>query len=771
MPDSRPLRVFAALIAAVVAGTACLFLGSLGASSAEGGHGFREIGTFYLMLLTVPVATAGGYRLGRFRRLRTELDDAALPRPQPSAHRLPARGQPFVTVLTAVISVGVGLLAAGPRIPPAGHWLDGLLRMALVMTFAALIVLGIREVLCAGAAPWIVERALRWSWLLLLSPLLPSTGWRMALWVLAMVAVLWVALRAPPARTRTSVVEVWLFLPLLTLILTYQAPGPGPLDLYHLGERMTPASELLAGETAFRDVYIQHGWIENALRTRLSFALFGESLGAELRGYAIMVALGYVSFLLLCLATLRSWWLSFCLTLALATPGFGISERLIGLLLTLTFLQLDLNQARGPLGQRRERRRTVYLLCAGMACGLSLFLSLETGLYGAGAAGLYLVLESRGRAGSLGRRWAASRQFAFGGLLGTLPFLAALAGQGALAAFAQNSLSQLTGQLPVWGLPYPPLRALIDPLLSGAVTFSEWLGSAHLLALVTALALILTPAWLLARASGGRLDRGCHRLLLLSLFGALLYRSALGRSDAGHFVFAAALLWPMLVLIAERFGRWRLLPLGLLCGFMVAAHAPLYGVAQQVLRLSYPARDAATLGFCRLPLPRAGRVLIPSSQARPLSALASELDERLPPRAPFFDFSNLPAAYFLLDRDAPTRFFVPLYAATTLQQEQLIAELERVRPRFVLEDSPLGYPELDGRSMQERLPLVFGYLERTYTVGETFSFGRLRERRSFNIEPPRAGVEGASAARSSQRDAPPEAVLRPAVARSRARRR
>ena len=765
MAGSRPNpapAILMALTAGLLAAAASFALGAWLAAWREPGPVFPEVSSFYLSLVAIPLATLAGHRLGRFLGRSRKPPKQTSQSPSDCWSNL-AGGRACATTLTAAVSLSVALLAVGPVIPPTVDWFDGSLRVVGVLCSAILMVLGARMLLTArirneGAR---IDGALRWLWSLLLVPFMPSSGWLMILFGLAVGALL-VATRIRRDRGPSSTrLEIWLFLPLLTLALTYQQASPGPLDLYHLGERVTPASELVSGEAPFRDVHIQHGWIENALRTQVSFALLGDSLESELKGYAFMIAVAHVAFLLLALAALQSWWLAWPLTLALATPGFGLSGRLIGLLLTLTFLLIDLRQARGSRGEPLERCRRSPLWFAGAASGFSLFLSLETGFYALGAGCLFLSLESLGREERVHRRLAPLLHYSLGCLLAAAPFVTALALQGALLAFLSNSIAQVHQQLPAWGLPFPSLSELIAPLLSGSVGVTEWLGSAHLLALVTAAVLIISSTWLLFRAAEGRLDRGSYRVLLLTLAGALLFRSALGRSDAGHFVFSAALLWPLLILLARRWRTWQLLTLGLLAGWMVASHAPLYGMVQQVLRLSYPVHTVATGKLCRLPLPRAGRVLIPIYQARPLASLASYLDERLLPREAIFDFSNVGAAYFLLQRDCPTRFFVPLYAASEEQQWQLIEELERVRPRFVLRNCPLGLPQLDGRGMEQRLPVVADYLERVYAPGEQRSFGEILERRSLSA--PEAFEE-----QPDQPGAPLEEALRQAVAHTRA---
>ena len=93
----------------------------------------------------------------------------------------------------------------------------------------------------------------------------------------------------------------------------------------------------------------------------------------------------------------------------------------------------------------------------------------------------------------------------------------------------------------------------------------------------------------------------------------------------------------------------------------------------------------------------------------------SNLIERalLAPGQTFFDYSNEPALYFLMNRTPPIRHgIVPFYEPEAKQRE-VIAALERIKPPLaILSGGSFDAP--DAISNRDRTPLVATYLDRAY---------------------------------------------------------
>ncbi|MBI4879292.1 MAG: hypothetical protein HY812_06480 [Planctomycetes bacterium] len=662
--------------------------------------------------------------------------------------------------LACGVSLAVLAAAVGPRVPPdlplalSGLRVAGVLAGSVFAAFGlALALQGLVSRDCPPARRILdprVARALRWGVWLLAGRLAPES----AVWVGAAIAAavlggagsLVLSARGAGAGAADAGAPrrflVRRFLPLLVLMLVFHRDVNGLIDFYHAGEWLAPASEAARGEVPYRDIYLQHGLVQNVLRPLASFALLGWTLAADRLAQNFMYAAAHAAFFLLLAAAVRSWLFALLLSLALASEGLLLAPRFLALFLALACALVDLRQARAAGGASLPRRRRWPLVACGACLSLAVFWSLDGGLCGALAIGVFLTLEALGRRTEPARtRLAPFLWLACGAFLGALPFAAYLGACGACGAFWRNCAAQVGLQLSVWGIPFPPLRALLDLVRAqGAIAA---LGDSRVAALLAAGAFIGVPAAVLILALCRRCTRACYVQLLLALAGASLFRSALGRSDPGHLGYAATLLWPILAVAAEsalasrplRRGPAsvaalaRVLPAALFAAWLIGAHAPLYGMARHWSRLSEALPGGPGGGYSTIPLPRAGDVLVPDVQARALAALASFLDERTPRGAPVFGFSNMGAIHFFLDRDCPTRFVMPIYAATHAMQRAVIADLERARPRYVISSALLGLDPVDGVPMAERLPLVVEYLAATYRLHSDQGFGVVYERR------------------------------------------
>lgn len=648
------------------------------------------------------------------------------------------------TVLSGV-ALAIALLAAGPRVPMM--LAAGSIRVAGVLAGCEIaafgLALAVQRLLGLDGGLRLVgpaaARAMRHGAWLVLIRFAPQNrilvGIALALAAGGFAFDLWRARRSSSdadERSTRRFCEL-LFVPLLVAALVHHDEVNGAIDFYHCGEWLTPASEMLAGRTPATDIYLQHGLIQNALRDWVSFEWLGATFEVDRLSSNFQFALTHAAFYLLCLMLLRSPLLAALLALLLATEGLYLQPRFMGMFGALACALGDIQCARARDGSPLRRGGHRRIFAAGMLTSFAMFWSLDSGLYAFGAIGGWLLIDAIGRADPPSVRVRPIVAYAAGAIAAALPFCAWLASRGALAAFVANSIEQVRLQLSVWGLAYPPLREVLALLRSNRSSLGQDLADSRVVALFAATAFVLTPAMLVLKRMFGRVERDDWKQLLLAFGGIMLFRTALGRSDAGHLAYVSALLWPMAMLAALRCLRapasgsalapiLRAAPLAALVLYFVAAYVPLYGMAQQWLRLSTVQPFEPGGGFEFAPLPRMGNVLIPASEAQALASLKSFMDERLAPDETFFDFSNMGAVYFFLDRRIPTRYFMAVYAATPRMQAEMIADLERSRPRYVVV-SPLGHPSIDDIPMETRLPDVASWIARHYEHSSDEGFG------------------------------------------------
>src|SRR5262249_54863119 len=96
------------------------------------------------------------------------------------------------------------------------------------------------------------------------------------------------------AATAVAAALDYALIPALLYVLTYNRSLAGELDPFHEGEHLAPLNDLLRGRIPFRDIYLQHGLIENAYLPLLASAWHGATLESVrwLRG--LVQPLGYV---------------------------------------------------------------------------------------------------------------------------------------------------------------------------------------------------------------------------------------------------------------------------------------------------------------------------------------------------------------------------------------------------------------------------------------------------------------------------------------------
>ncbi|HSN68841.1 MAG TPA: hypothetical protein VLV48_06330, partial [Thermoanaerobaculia bacterium] len=390
---------------------------------------------------------------------------------------------------------------------------------------------------------------------LLILPLLPLGALDLRFWVtliwaaVALAAVLLLAFRRPdshaPAAMRRAL--AWVAIPILlfTIGWTSIANSLRWIDVFHRGESLGPAAEYLAGEVPYRDVFVLHGLMDDGMLDAWLMGMAGTDVAVSNTRIVAMSALAMVAL----------WTLGFLLfdsiPLALLVVALG----------AMTFVEnaralLELS-ALALLFAGIWWRRPAAILAAGAVSALTLFYSLDIGLYSifgsiVGLIGWWLWtrrVPSDQRSTTNDHRPTILWYLA-GLLAGSAPFLFWLASAGALSAFVQVSFVDVPRFIdPVWSLPFPDLASFFrsDLQIRSIADFLLGERSRYLLnPLVLGAALLTLVVRFARRMPPGKIDLA---LLLLSSFGIFTQRSALGRADFPHQYFSAFLIAPTLVVL------------------------------------------------------------------------------------------------------------------------------------------------------------------------------------------------------------------------------
>jgi len=529
-------------------------------------------------------------------------------------------------------------------------------------------------------------------------------AWTAVVVTFLIIALLAIVIRTPLSPRAAWAIAAYIAIPLLVYFVSYASSAHMSqwIDLFHRGESVGPASDYLRGKAPYRDVFALHGMLEDGLLDAWLMQLFGRSLEVAVASQAILGALLGVSIWFLGIAIFES------IPLALVVTAMGAWTTAEN---NRTFFQVAA-VALFWIALRRGNRFAA--VASGAFAAVALFFSYEIGVYTiTGAIGAALVLWFV----KWNKPLRALAWFAAGVAIGAAPFVIYLASRNALGAFMTTSFITIPRIIDaVWALPFPDListfrKDLNLHTLADFVLFEKF----HLI--LSPLAIAVAVTYYLQRILRKRADTFDHALAVLTVFCGIAQRTAFGRAEFRHQYFAAYLTGPILVLLGI-FAVRALSKLWIDDGsraFVVAivvALLPAFFVLFWIPDL-INARIDDVINYQRRVInvivdPRAGEV-----QAR-INEVRNEIDGLTRPNEPIFDFSNQPAFYFFANRPNPTRFYQVPIASPREFQSEVIAALERAKPKVIIRTSPEWYDEFDGIPNPMRAQAISAYIDDCY---------------------------------------------------------
>jgi hypothetical protein len=542
-------------------------------------------------------------------------------------------------------------------------------------------------------------------------------AWSAVIVAFFIVALLAMRIREPLSPGAAWAIAAYVVIPLLLYFVSYASTAHLSqwVDLFHRGESIGPASDYLRGKVPYRGVFALHGMLEDGLLDAWLMQLFGRSLAVAVARQAILGAFLGVSIWYLGILIFESIPLALIVT-AMGAWTTAETDR--------TFFQVA---AVALFWHALRRRNRFSAVASGVFAAIALFYSYEIGLYTitgaiAAAAVLWIV--------SLRVDWdglpplRAMLWFAIGVVIGAAPFLIYLASRNALGDFFTVSFVTIPRIIDaVWSLPFPDLVSTFRKDLN-LHTLAEFVLFEKFHLILSPLAIAVAAAYYLQRVIRRRTDTLDHALAVLTVFCAITQRTAFGRAEFRHQYFAAFLTGPILVLLAI-FAVRRLRALWSEGGdgtrafiaAMVLFAVPIVGVVFWIPDL-INARIDDVINYQRRVInvivdPRAGEV-----QAR-IDQVTGEIRGLTKAREPIFDFSNQPAFYFFADRANPTRFYQVPIASPREFQSEVIAVLEKTKPKVVIRTSPEHYDEFDGIPNDMRAQAVGAYIDDCYRFAKS----------------------------------------------------
>ena len=378
--------------------------------------------------------------------------------------------------------------------------------------------------------------------------------------------------------------------------------------------------------------------------------------------------------------------------------------------------------------------------------------------------------------GVLGKCLSPLLTYKLGVMIGLTPVLIYFGVHGAIDDMFRSSWTQFTYHTEIWGTPFIPLLTELSKITS-LVTFSDFILSKTFIWYFPILVYLITLTFLLFRAVANQWRIEDWKLLLILMAGIIYFRTALGRTDWHHVLFSSSFLWLISFFFFERVWlafrahqtsettstsnmnsepvkanssndsalsmkpdecgdassrtvrnaqNSRINLPQLICalifvlGLLWYIRTDLYGVfaakplkqAERML-VNFAKYGSIPQGYAEVNLERAGRVLVPVNQAAQIEGVVKYIHENTNASEPIFDFADSGVYYFLADRPNPTRFPQIAYASPKPLQKEVIADLERAKPKLTI----------FGDWKTSMLPLVAEYLQSRYT--EVIQLGKV----------------------------------------------
>jgi len=364
--------------------------------------------------------------------------------------------------------------------------------------------------------------------------------------------------------------------------------------------------------------------------------------------------------------------------------------------------------------------RKLPIIATGVALGISLLFSQEVGICALIATGAFFCLEMY-TTGEYKQLLRQGGLVAVGCSMVVLPVLGCFYQVDALGSFFDSLYGYPKLNMLGYGsLPFPTLSQFLSaPLASGAY-FPYWIIGSYLFIAIYLLVLIFL----------GMGNRDIQFRITLLVFGMLLFRAALGRSDESHFYFALppALLLAFLLLDDILSNRPVSLLRSLHTGRRLLVSALLVSLVLLIWN-SRALREQTTYLFTELgnvtskftvresgvtlPAIRRGGVYFDPVMAENLVRIGNALEKYTKEGEHVLFFPNEAAYYFLFNRRVPTRYVHADFAITTAQRLEMLKELEQRRPVYVVYSLNNKMPDNIPEHIQ--VPEVLSYLRQKYT--------------------------------------------------------
>jgi len=362
------------------------------------------------------------------------------------------------------------------------------------------------------------------------------------------------------------------------------------------------------------------------------------------------------------------------------------------------------------------------LLIAGALSGQSLLFSQEVGICSFFSQSVFILLHNLGKWSGKGCIRELSLLFA-GCFVSVMPMLVYLHFKGAFFSSVMD-LYEYPKYVTMGysSLPFSDIKSFLAYPTQEGMTLEYWIIFVYL-----ASATYLIPLILLGQR---------HKDLLLKasllVFGILLFRSALGRSDGLHVHFVSPPAFLLVFLFADhaikaiQTSNAIQFKLGSLLFpvILLTATFPLFTIPGAPLKtcthlmmtevVDFRQRWSFRVNGHRIPDLKRGGVMFDLATVQTMTKIHHFLQLHTKPGEYVYFFPNEAAYYFLFNRKNPTRYPASYQTVTRRHRYELVADLDRKKPRYVVYS--LNTARVDGITENIQTPEVTEYLKKEYVL-------------------------------------------------------
>jgi hypothetical protein len=326
-------------------------------------------------------------------------------------------------------------------------------------------------------------------------------------------------------------------------------------------------------------------------------------------------------------------------------------------------------------------------MAAGALAALSLFTSVEVGVAVLAAGGLAVLLYNR----------KSIFKYLAGFLAVSVPIVAILALQGGLIPMIEQ-ISTYASAFSSGYLNLPAERSVNSAFIHWHI-INQYISAYPFL-------------WELARAGiVGAIMVALHKreklALAVGIFGLILFRSALGRSDFYHLLLPLLVAIPLIFFALEKFENKYLVP--------VFSFLLLFVFARNIVNASFVETKLYQLQTYGKQIGEPEPVFAESELT-----LVNHIKQNTLANESIFVYPWNPEIYYLAERPNATKFYTPYAFFSDKYQQEMISELQSNKPAMIIYNPEMKFADL----VPDSLPLVNRYILENFE--EVVSFGNYK---------------------------------------------